>query len=444
MLVTYPCCVSIYEPRFDILVLDVLHLGKELPVVETAQRAGIRREHRGNQNQPDFLTKSDLKMVEIKGDLCMSDIIFIVAGKTAFLVRVRLPLGIPILSHYLGGGDQMRDIAAAIILGLCGSVYGADTEDNFTAKKMRFAALFQQDQTIVTVAAVFSVFSFIGSSFIVFMYLRHPKLRSLMFRLVVWISVSDIISSLGLLFGTALPHELTHFLLYAFRLRVGPWLRAHPRISSLLPGNPSDGSGACYAQAVLTQLFQIASMLWTVAVALVADYWKIHAVVWGSKLMECMSKLDLRLDDNNDDSDNDDDGDINVSDGDDDGDDSSASGARRELHLRVAVYSLRQLLFMQEEEYGEDNDDPVMFDLYVLLDGDGVAVCVLLHSSLVHRRVQPEGILGGEKSSKAGSADGLAKLLTTAKDSTNDNTSRGKHSGGAMIDELSVQRRVSF
>jgi len=33
--------------------------------------------------------------------------------------------------------------------------------------------------------------------------------------------------------------------------------------------------------------------------------------------------------------------------------------------------------------------------------GDGVAVCVLLHSSLVHRRVQPEGILGGEKSSKA-------------------------------------------
>jgi len=88
----------------------------------------------------------------------------------------------------------------------------------------------------VIVSIFFSAISFCGSSFIVITYLRYPMLRSFIFQLVVWISASDIMYSIGNAIG-----------------------------------NPSDGSAACYVQAVFIEFFGMSSALWTACIAYVVD-----------------------------------------------------------------------------------------------------------------------------------------------------------------------------
>uniref|UniRef100_A0A7S2TMP9 G-protein coupled receptors family 2 profile 2 domain-containing protein n=1 Tax=Lotharella oceanica TaxID=641309 RepID=A0A7S2TMP9_9EUKA len=136
------------------------------------------------------------------------------------------------------------------------SLCAADEDDAFTH---------QQEENIAIVSIFFSCISFCGSSFIVFMYIRHPQLRSFVFQLVVWISASDIMYSIANAIG-----------------------------------NPSDGSAACYTQAIMIQFFGLSSMLWTVTIAYTVDrvYLKgrsieeaaeikktFHYIVWGISLL---------------------------------------------------------------------------------------------------------------------------------------------------------------
>lgn len=121
----------------------------------------------------------------------------------------------------------MSSLRFYILIFLLAATVMADRTDDFSE---------EEDYTIEVVSIFFSTISFLGSTFIVVMYLRHPELRSFIFQIVVWISASDMIYSLA----NAL-------------------------------GNPSDGTDACYAQAVMIQFFGLSSMLWTVAIAFTVD-----------------------------------------------------------------------------------------------------------------------------------------------------------------------------
>ncbi len=79
---------------------------------------------------------------------------------------------------------------------------------------------------------VCGVFSFLGSSFICFCYLIFKDLRKFAFKLVFFLSLSDVLLS----------------------------------VSDML-GDPQDGTATCTFQAVVNSYFAIASILWTTMIA---------------------------------------------------------------------------------------------------------------------------------------------------------------------------------
>ncbi len=119
--------------------------------------------------------------------------------------------------------------------------------------------LSSSDQHALTVvSAVFSTFSVCGSALIIASYLLFPNLRKFSYKLVLWLSFSDMVNQ-----------SMSYF------------------------GNPKDNMVACNLQAFGMQYFSVASFLWTSAIAFVlrstvidkrADiegkYKKMHAVIW--------------------------------------------------------------------------------------------------------------------------------------------------------------------
>jgi len=90
----------------------------------------------------------------------------------------------------------------------------------------------QQDSVLTWLNFTFSLFSLLGSSFIMFMYWKFVELRNFAFKMVFWIAFSDFFYAIG---------------------------------DMML--DSSNGSFACYLQALLISYFELSSMLWTVAIA---------------------------------------------------------------------------------------------------------------------------------------------------------------------------------
>ncbi|CAM9810808.1 unnamed protein product, partial [Hapterophycus canaliculatus] len=91
-----------------------------------------------------------------------------------------------------------------------------------------------EQRALLAAAQTCASFSFIGSTFIIVCYARYRHLRKLSFTLVLFLAISDI--------GA----DMTYFM-----------------------GNPEDNRSACVTQGALQQFFQMAQILWTVAIACV-------------------------------------------------------------------------------------------------------------------------------------------------------------------------------
>ncbi|GJP29515.1 hypothetical protein CLOM_g16931 [Closterium sp. NIES-68] len=89
----------------------------------------------------------------------------------------------------------------------------------------------EQTRTLTLINVVASAFSFLGSGFIVLCYLGFKDLRKFSFKLIFYLSLSDMLCSLFNLLG-----------------------------------NPGEGP-LCYMQGYATQFFWVASFLWTTTIA---------------------------------------------------------------------------------------------------------------------------------------------------------------------------------
>lgn len=126
---------------------------------------------------------------------------------------------------------------------------------------MGASALPKDDQTTLTaVNQVFSTFSVCGSAFIITSYLLFPNLRKFSYKLVLWLTISDMFNQ-----------------------------------SMSFLGNPNQDQIPCHLQAAGMQFFSVASFLWTGAIAYVlrstvidkrsdieSKYRRMHAIVWSS------------------------------------------------------------------------------------------------------------------------------------------------------------------
>eukprot|EP00249_Psilotum_nudum_P023414 c28863_g2_i1 orf=473-1414(+) len=120
----------------------------------------------------------------------------------------------------------------------------------------------QQTQTLTNINVCASALSFTGSGFIVLCYLLFKELRKFSFRLVFYLSLSDMLCSFFNLLG-----------------------------------NPGKGF-LCYVQGYTTQFFSVASFLWTTTIAFTLHRTVVrhktdveelesifHLYVWGSSLI---------------------------------------------------------------------------------------------------------------------------------------------------------------
>ncbi|CAI5493647.1 unnamed protein product [Closterium sp. Naga37s-1] len=89
----------------------------------------------------------------------------------------------------------------------------------------------EETRTLTLINVVASAFSFLGSGFIVLCYLGFKDLRKFSFKLIFYLSLSDMLCSLFNLLG-----------------------------------NPGEGA-LCYMQGYATQFFWVASFLWTTTIA---------------------------------------------------------------------------------------------------------------------------------------------------------------------------------
>ncbi|CAM9883270.1 unnamed protein product [Ectocarpus sp. 6 AP-2014] len=123
---------------------------------------------------------------------------------------------------------------------------------------------------LLAAAQACATFSLLGSLLIIFCYARYKHLRKLSFTLVLFLAISDV--------GA----DITYFM-----------------------GNPEDNRAACVAQGALQQFFQMAQILWAVAIACVlrdvtvnlrmyhpheqsALMRRFHVAVWGSALLSTL------------------------------------------------------------------------------------------------------------------------------------------------------------
>ena len=117
-----------------------------------------------------------------------------------------------------------------------------------------------QQDTLTVLSAVFSTFSVLGSSLIIASYVLFPNLRKFSFKLVLWLSVSDLFNQAQSYFGS-----------------------------------PVDRHIQCQLQAAGMQFWSVGSFLWTAAIAFVlrstviekrADieghYKKMHIIIWST------------------------------------------------------------------------------------------------------------------------------------------------------------------
>lgn len=115
-----------------------------------------------------------------------------------------------------------------------------------------------EQSALTVVSQVFSSFSVAGSLFIILSFSLFPKLRKFSYKLVLWLSVSDLVNQ-----------STSYF------------------------GNPNDNAFECFVQAAGMQFFSVASFMWTVCIAHVlrstvvgkrADiedaYPRMHTLVW--------------------------------------------------------------------------------------------------------------------------------------------------------------------
>ena len=115
------------------------------------------------------------------------------------------------------------------------------------------------DQHVLTVLnQVVSTFSVLGATLIITSYLLFPNLRKFSYKLVLWLSVSDMFNQ-----------GCSYF------------------------GNPNNDQVPCTMQALGIQFFSVASFLWSGAIAYVlrstvidkrsdieGTYGKMHGIVW--------------------------------------------------------------------------------------------------------------------------------------------------------------------
>ena len=111
-------------------------------------------------------------------------------------------------------------------------------------------------QAVLITTYIGAVSSLIGSCTILACFVTLPALRRFSFRLVAYLSISDVISS-----------------------------------TMLLLGDPDEGSFACGFQSYVSQFATIASVLWTAAIAFVLY----KAVVLRSLVASNIRRLELKL-----------------------------------------------------------------------------------------------------------------------------------------------------
>jgi len=88
-----------------------------------------------------------------------------------------------------------------------------------------------QQETLQLISLICCLFSFCGALLIIFCYLLFPHLRTIAFRLILFVSISDLFYSL----------------------------------SGFIPTDAA--SGVCYFQAVITQYFSLSAIFWTCVIA---------------------------------------------------------------------------------------------------------------------------------------------------------------------------------
>ena len=66
-----------------------------------------------------------------------------------------------------------------------------------------------EETTVQIIAVVVSSFSLLGAVFMIGLFLGFPQLRSFPFKYVFWLSISDMISSIGFLLVTDALHKGT-------------------------------------------------------------------------------------------------------------------------------------------------------------------------------------------------------------------------------------------
>ena len=113
-------------------------------------------------------------------------------------------------------------------------------------------------ETLTVINQVFSAFSVCGSAIIITSYVLFPSLRKFSYKLVLFLSLSDLFNQGSSFFG-----------------------------------NPTDDKALCTIQALSIQFWSVASFLWTGAIAYVlrstvidkrtdieASYRKMHYIIW--------------------------------------------------------------------------------------------------------------------------------------------------------------------
>ena len=126
----------------------------------------------------------------------------------------------------------------------------------------------KQDEAISNLATTEAALALFASSMIILTYARFKHLRRIAFELIVYLSVADIGSNVTYLMGNPKPHTM-----------------------------------ACQAQGFLQQMFEMASVLWTLVIGYLL--WQnvdrerkafsgaharkqIHALVWGTALLSAL------------------------------------------------------------------------------------------------------------------------------------------------------------
>lgn len=100
-----------------------------------------------------------------------------------------------------------------------------------------------QVELISDISVAISVFSCIGSAFIVFCYLYFKHLRTFAFKLVFILSCNDFFN------------------------QVGDFLLPSSKELDRMESGEMDVTGLCYVQAYTESFFELSSVLWTTAIA---------------------------------------------------------------------------------------------------------------------------------------------------------------------------------